>query len=221
MSDVVAARQAGSPSGYRSTQALTIAVVILLGLHVLLSFVVTALAPARIGPIGRDPVQDVAAVMGYAVFVLLQVCVFLAAATCFLVWLHRAYTNLPSLGSQSLTLMTPGRAVGGWFIPFVNLVHGYRSVHDLYLESQRPAVLPDGFVLPTRAAIVGWWWGFWIARSFTQNIFGMYWIASGLDIAAAVLCAVVVYRVHKRQRDQHDDLVRREAVPLPTADFLR
>ena len=32
---------------------------------------------------------------------------------------------------------------------------------------------------------------------------------------------LVVYRVDKRQRDQHEDLVRRDAVPPPASDALR
>jgi len=240
--DFVEAKQAGaSVGGYRSTRGLTIAVLILLGAHALLSVFLSFGWSAALRVIaaseheltdGSVGLGDAAVAIAVGVATYLQIGLFIACAACFLCWLYRGYSNLPSLGSERLT--TPKSAVVGWFIPFVNLVHGYRSVHELYLESQRPAVLPSGYVLPTRAGIVGLWWGLYIARNISIRIadggldharsdaLGWYWVAAVLDIAAAVLCMLVVYRVDKRQRDQHDDLLRRETqAPVPTGDALR
>jgi hypothetical protein len=230
-----------SPKGYRSTKGLTIAVLVLLSTHALLSLLLSAGWPAALKVLqasendtlmnGSVGMGDAVAAIAVGVATYLQIAVFIAAAVCFLCWLYRGYSNLPSLGSDRLT--TPKSAVVGWLIPFVNLVHGYRSVHELYLESQRPAVLPSGFILPTRAHIVGWWWGLYIARNVSIRIadsaldhvrdgaMTWFWTASVLDIAAAILCMMVVYRIDKRQRDQHDDLVRRAQAPVPTGDSLR
>jgi hypothetical protein len=239
--DFVEAKQVGSASGYRSTRGLTVATLILLGTHAFLSIILslgwgsalTVLEASEQNLIESGTVGLGDAVWAIAVGVgtYLQIAVFIACAACFLCWLYRGYSNLPSLGSDRLT--TPKSAVVGWFIPFVNLVHGYRSTHELYLESQRPAVLPDGYVLPTRAGIVGFWWAAYLLRNITSRIadkaldhashdaLSWYWLAAAFDVAAAVLCMMVVYRVDKRQRDQHEDLVRRQAAPVPTGDALR
>ena len=168
--------------------------------------------------------------IGFAAII--QGCIFIATAVCFLVWLHHAFRNLPALGSDSL-IFTPGKAVIGWFIPFVNLINGYKSVHTLYLESQpRATVLPSGYALPRTAPIVGLWWGFYLARGVVSRIADSIskhgssdattWLVFSelLDIVAAVLCIAIVYRIEKRQHDQHDDLVRRIPAPVPT-DRLR
>jgi hypothetical protein len=235
MADIVEARQTGTVGGYRSTGPLTIAILTIVGVHVLAS-----VGQMIAVPLVRARLQDGADLSDLAVsaFFLtwsgsIQLAAFLAAGVCFLVWLHRAYTNLPALGSEALTTMTAKNAVVGWFIPFYNLVHGYRSVHQLYLESQRPAIMPSGFVLPTRAAIVGWWWGLYLSRGVASRIAEsainsmggdmVMWfnVAAMLDAAAAVLFGLVVWRVYKRQHDQHDDLVRRAQVPQPSAEALR
>jgi hypothetical protein len=227
--------------GYRSTRGLTTAILIMLGIHALISVFVCFGVQAmlriedalRSGAIDRGDFNLGDSFVWLAVNVgdWLQTGLFIATAVCFLCWIYRGYSNLPALGSERLT--TPKSAVVGWLIPFVNLVHGYRSTHELYLESQRPAVLPSGYILPTRASIVGWWWGIYISRNFSIRIANSglnngrdgslfwFWLAAGLDIAAAILCMMVVYRIDRRQRDQHQDLVRRAQEPVPTGDSLR
>jgi hypothetical protein len=45
----------------------------------------------------------------------------LATAVGFLVWFHRAYTNLPALGIEPLPYAT-GWTIGAWLVPLLNLV---------------------------------------------------------------------------------------------------
>lgn len=45
----------------------------------------------------------------------------LGTAVAFLMWFHRTHKNLPGLGGRELKY-TPGWAVGGFFVPFLNLV---------------------------------------------------------------------------------------------------
>ena len=52
---------------------------------------------------------------GYFQLVAIAVC-----AIGFSLWFHRVYRNLPALGATGLAL-SPGRAVGGFYIPLVNL----------------------------------------------------------------------------------------------------
>jgi hypothetical protein len=232
MADFVEAKQAGGPSDYRSTRGLTLAVLILVGAQIVLKLAeAIAIQNLRLSAMTLETRHDILRMLAVADR-LIQLS-FIAAAVCFLIWLKRAWSNLPSLGGQTeRDPQAPGIVVG-WFIPLYNLVHGYRTVHQLYLESQRPAVLPDGYELPTRAGIVGWWWGLWIFRNLVlqataamlrldaEEAVGLFFVATVIDVTAAMLFMLVVHRVDKRQRDQHDDLARRQAVPLPTGDALR
>jgi hypothetical protein len=232
---VVEAKQAGSPSDYRSTRALTIAVLILVGAQIVLKLgEVLAIQYLRSLPPTTDVAETRHQIVGLLRVAdrLIQLS-FLSAAVCFLIWLKRAWANLPSLGGETTRDPQAPGIVVGWFIPLYNLVHGYRTVHQLYLESQRPAVMPDGYVLPTRAGIVGWWWGLWIFRNVVLQAtaamlrldpgesIGLFQVATLVDVTAAMLFMLVVHRVDKRQRDQHDDQVRRQSVPGPSADLLR
>ncbi|MFC1995866.1 DUF4328 domain-containing protein [Chloroflexota bacterium] len=45
---------------------------------------------------------------------------FVITAVLFYMWIHRAHRNLPSLGVSGLKY-SPGWAVGGFFIPILNL----------------------------------------------------------------------------------------------------
>jgi hypothetical protein len=238
MESVVQPQQEHYPGqgSYQSNKGLSIAIIVLLAIHAALS-VILAFAWPSVSHILDDAgepsgfVDALSAIaVGFAAIV--QGCIFVATAVCFLIWLYRAHRNLPSLGSESV-VMTPKSAVVGWFIPFVNFVAGYKSVHHLFIESQpRPTVLPTGYALPRRAPIVGLWWGFYLARNILSRIAdsmskhdmsgAISWLVASevLDVVAAALCIAIVYRIEKRQHDQHDDLVRRVPAPIPT-DRLR
>ena len=56
--------------------------------------------------------------------------VWLGTATAVLMWVHRAYRNLPALGARDMAY-SPGWAVGWWFIPFLNLVRPYQVVREI------------------------------------------------------------------------------------------
>ncbi len=223
---------------YKSARGLSIAIIILLSIHAALSAILVAAWPT-ITKIIRDDyspdgIWDALCAIAVGLTAVLQWGVFIACAVCFLCWLYRSYANLPALGSQSI-LFSPKSAVVGWFIPFVNLVQGYKSVNTLYVESQtRGDVSPSGFYIPKSAPIIGFWWAAYLARGIVSRIsdkmldrnydgaLGWLITAELLDIVAAILCIVIVYRIEKRQRDQHDDLVRRQAaVQPPSADRLR
>jgi hypothetical protein len=95
---------------------------------------------------------------------------FVVGAITFLVWLHRAFANLPAVGSTATEIgaglpATPATAVRVWFIPLANAVLGYMTVRHLWRESQpTPPLLPDGTRARLRAPLVAWWWAFYLVR---------------------------------------------------------
>ena len=57
-----------------------------------------------------------------------------AGIAAFLVWIHRVIRNAHAFGARGLAY-SPGAAVGYWFIPLLNLVHGYRVVVEAWRAS--------------------------------------------------------------------------------------
>jgi len=136
-----------------------------------------------------------------AVIVLLGIVV---GAACFLPWFHRAYKNLKTWHP---TRFGTGWAIGGWFVPFLNLVRPYQIAKELASDSGPRPTNPTN-ALPT-------WWGLLIVGivvnrvMFNQNphtvddfikfdlisaISDAIWIAAG----AALL--VVIRSVTKAQQ---------------------
>lgn len=95
--------------------------------------------------------------LGVASFVL-QV----ATVVAWLVWEHRAQSNLRSLGAHPE--FTPAWAVGWWFVPFANLVQPFRVMRELWRDSA------TGLEGPRGAALVGWWWAVWLAGGVLGSI---------------------------------------------------
>lgn len=81
-----------------------------------------------------------------------------ATIVVWLVWQHHAAANLRARGYERLRV-TPGWAVGWWFVPIANLWMPLVSMLELDRRST-----PDG--QERRASpLLGWWWGAWLAQS--------------------------------------------------------
>jgi hypothetical protein len=75
----------------------------------------------------------------------------LGAGITWLIWQHHATANLWARGFPGLKI-TPGWAVGWWFIPFANFVMPYLAVRELDRRSSA-----DGAERRDHG-VVGWWW---------------------------------------------------------------
>lgn len=135
----------------------------------------------------------------------------------FLIWLSRAYKNLPVLGARHLEF-SPGWAVGWWFIPFANLVKPYQVVRELYSESD-PAnrdVASYGSQPPVSFELLGFWWGtfitFGIALRISDRMIDdagdpstyfpvVYLVGHILMTISAVLAIMIVRNVNRWQNE--------------------
>jgi hypothetical protein len=129
---------------------------------------------------------------------LLELGVIASTGTLFLIWFYRAHRNLHSFGVQGLRY-SPGWAVGGFFVPILNLVRPYQVMKEVWWGSDPE---PPGGNRRGGALLV-WWWGSYLLMNFTsmiavQLIFrqddspAALRTITQLDIAASLLTIVAV-----------------------------
>ena len=163
--------------------------------------------------LGDNPIG--AAVMFLVFFLaLLDFIIYVTTVVFFLIWLHRAHSNLKVFNAWARLEHTAGWAVGSFFIPFVNLVVPYQAVREVWRKSLPP---DDVYLAETDPpASFPLWWMFWITSSITNNIamrvsFNesvptetatiLSIVAGALSIMAAVFCYTVVGAIDKKQEE--------------------
>jgi len=170
----------------------------------------------------------------YVLITLLQVAIYIATAVAFLMWMHRAYRNLPALGARNLDT-TPGWAVGYFFIPFANLVKPFQVVREIWHESAPTGEARESFggVSPRAGtpALVGWWWALWIIANIAgrvservdragtiESMLISTWaniVSDGLFVIAAVLAILVVKRIDEMQEAKFREIGTQGPPPPP------
>lgn len=149
----------------------------------------------------------------------------------FIVWFHAAYANLKALGATNTRFGT-GWAIGGWFVPILNLWRPKQIANDIWRGSEPDAFPEQGGSWRSRPvpALLTWWWATWIAASLSYQAAFRYafsatdpsldqlltlsrlWIAGDtLYVVAGVLAILVVRRTTERQ------MRRAAALRLPRA----
>lgn len=92
----------------------------------------------------------------------LNAVIFIASGITFLVWFHRLYKNLATLTKVPLA-HSPGWAVGGFIVPFINLVRPYQMMCEAWSHSAPPDQA-------ARTSLIGWWWGGWIVYNISARV---------------------------------------------------
>jgi hypothetical protein len=131
--------------------------------------------------------------------------VLLAVVVLFFCWVYRAAANSRALGAH--TTISPGWAVGWYFIPIANLWKPYEAMREIWKTSSSPLAWQSQ---PT-PALLSWWWSFHlmsllVSISFNPGGVGALAWADGFDLAksgiraiAALLCYLLVSRVTEKQ----------------------
>jgi hypothetical protein len=137
------------------------------------------------------------------------------AGVAWLVWQHRAHTNLTALGAGELRF-TPGWAVGWWFVPFANLVRPPQVMSEL-IRASDPASGRAENADPKTPRIVWVWWLIWVigglmtyavSRVSTDDLASLLTrdriliATEALHAIAAVLAILLVRRVQKLQSER-------------------
>ena len=87
----------------------------------------------------------------------------------FMMWFARAYYNLHRLNVNGLQF-SKGWSIGGWFVPFLNLVRPYNIMKEIWNETQNYIFKKDDFWNFSSTKIISWWWAIWLISNFLSNV---------------------------------------------------
>jgi hypothetical protein len=79
-------------------------------------------------------------------------------------WIYRASVNAHAI-TDDMTI-TPGWAVGWYFVPFANLFKPFQAMKEIWHASHESY----GGYEERAPQILGWWWGLWLVNGFIGNI---------------------------------------------------
>lgn len=164
------------------------------------------------------------------IIVILQFAAYLITGVLFLTWIYRTHRNLPALGIPG-PRYSPAWAVGWFFVPIFGLFRPYEVMQELYKGCNPDVGISDEFLRqysPTvklyssKTALIGLWWGFWLASIFLTRISDQTHVLSGLGgliignwlsiisdgfgIVAAVCVILIVKEIDARQEEKHKRL---------------
>ena len=140
-------------------------------------------------------------------FAVIGLAAFILTAVVFLVFFHRAYSNLTLLGPSEKRYGT-GWSVGSWFIPLLSLIRPKQIANDIWRGS-------DGSSVP---AVFHWWWALFLAGglasygyekevmtvSDAKTVVIVQAAGESLYVAAALAAAAVVRLIARRQHLRAD-----------------
>jgi hypothetical protein len=163
--------------------------------------------------------------------ILTQMSVYLAAAVFFIRWFHRAYANLPAVGSEGLRHGTAW-AIGAWFVPIVSLFWPKQIADEIWRGSD-PSLQPDqrpSWGQGKVPAVVGAWWLAFIASGLIVGAGWELWggaetyadikLAAVVEVtgnALGVLSGVLAFAVVDRMSERKQARATRVAIWRPLA----
>lgn len=109
-----------------------------------------------------------------------QVLMQVATGVVFLVWFYNAHRNLSKLG-MGTTIYSSGWAVGGFFVPFLNIVRPAQVMSEVWHGSGPSPQLPGG-AKPGIPVQVWWWWALFLVSSAVEGLAGRTVTGAGPSI---------------------------------------
>lgn len=118
---------------------------------------------------------------------------FIGTIVFLLIWEYRQFSNLTALKAHHQEL-SPGWAVGWWFIPFANLVKPYQAMSELWNESDPDFDAELGFLSSHSSAprIINWWWALFIISNIAIQISSKLSDVNPPDVGAFFPLALII-----------------------------
>jgi len=150
--------------------------------------------------------------------------VFVITGILFLMWIHRANRNLPSLGNTNLKY-SPGWAVGWFFVPIFLLWKPYQVIMEIWKASDPTTDINDSTAWQKSPAssLVSSWWFLLLASTVIGNIVSRlalraetlieiltasWWgfVIDAIDIPVVILTMLIVRSIDIRQEKRGNAL---------------
>ena len=120
-------------------------------------------------------------------------------------WIYRASENAHAMTEQMS--ISPGWAVGWYFVPFANLIKPFHAMREIWFASN-----PSTGGFEERApAVLGWWWALWLATNVIGNMAfrvegtgaesGLVLVGVALDIPLCIVLVTIMRQISSSQRD--------------------
>jgi hypothetical protein len=172
----------------------------------------------RFDSIALAPKGLVLSTTALALMALVTVAVRLGAFIAFITWLYRATKNLPALGVADAGV-TPGWAIGCWFVPFVNIIAPCIVVLRVWRASGPESAPADAQGAQGWPLLYAWWGAFlalsaagfvvWFARApggppglLTRTQVWAYLCSAIATIVMSLLAVRVVREIERRQTEK-------------------
>lgn len=143
---------------FKNLSRNTIAATIAVGIYMVADFLFSA-AGFVVEPAGPDEF-GVVDLLGLIQFLTVLICIGVVGR-----WIYRASVNAHTISGAMA--ISPGWAVGWYFVPFANLVMPFRAMKEVWLVSHRSGAQYD----ERTPALLGWWWGLWLANNVISNLY--------------------------------------------------
>ncbi len=205
---------------YRDPGRITLLLQVLLLISAVVSAILVAQAIAELrlvarlrdtGTVALDEVNAIDELR--AVVIVVQLAVLMVAGLTFVVWTHQHYRNLPALGATARRL-SEREAIGGWFVPVLNLIWPKQVLDDIWRASATPGqavCLRPGRPVPMFLHV---WWAVWTAAVLlrvastrevddlegARNVLVLDIVGSFALVSAALLAVLAVGMLADRQR---------------------
>lgn len=176
---------------------------------------------------------------------MVQLALGLGIIVAFLMWFYRVHRNLRALGGRDLKY-TPGWAVGGFFVPFLNFVRPLQVMRETWHGSDPARLERDvtlgGPILRNHLgtpSLVRWWWGMSLASTLIagcsargaldphptihdrQVLSSISVVSEALDIPRAIVAMCLVALITRRQARRRDRMpLAGYQTPVDPADEL-
>ncbi|WP_309711932.1 DUF4328 domain-containing protein [Armatimonas sp.] len=207
-------------SDYRELDSLTRPLKVLLWLGAAVAFgslVSSVMVLTELNAPGyRSSTEPTASDLREAVVGIAHLVLYLVTVVVFARWIIRAHKNLPALGADRANI-TPGWAVGYFFVPFLNLWKPFEAMRELWNISGDPR---DPNISKT-PGLLGIWWGLWLVSNYLGQAMmrtsmteqsldsvksnTMLGVADGfLSILLCIAAAQVVTEITQRQQNIRD-----------------
>ncbi|MBA7477747.1 hypothetical protein ES707_13161 [subsurface metagenome] len=146
---------------------------------------------------------------------------FVITGILFLMWIHRAHRNLPSLGNTNLKY-SPGWAVGWFFVPILSWWKPYQVTTEIWKASDPTTDIKDSTAWqksPASSLVSSWWFLFLVsifigniairyflrAETLNEILTASWWglVIDVIDISTVILTMLLVRNIDQRQETKN------------------